>query len=166
MLSQDDQNSYGPPPGVDTSPAADGGARSRYPRRHFATDAGFMGALCLAASLAVPFFYQNRNATAWLGGVAIFVGTPLILGLLLGGRSRFARQTAVLLLLACPIVYAITDPLPHVYEIVRDSIFLTTGGMVILVCSGWTVTCLKSNRLTCAFASALGVLSGQLPLRS
>ena len=155
MIMQQD-----PPPGAHASPAADGVARSHYPRGHLLTDIGFTGALCLAASLAVPFLYQNRNVTAWLGSVALFVGAPLILGLLLGGRSRFARQTAFLFLLACPIVYAITDSLPHVYEMVRDSIFLTTGGMVILVCSGWMVRCLQSNRSTCAFASALGVLSG------
>lgn len=151
---------HDPPRVSDPSPVADGVASSRHPQRHLLIDVAFTTALCLAAGLAVPFLYQSRNATAWLGGVAFFAGSPLALGLFLGGRDRFAQRTAILFLLACPIVYAITDPLPRVYERVRDAIILATGGMVILVCSAWTVMFFQSNRPTYAFVSALGVLSG------
>lgn len=142
------------------APAAVGAASSPRSRTRFLTDLAIVVGVFLAASVAVPFLYRNRGVGIWLGSVALFVAAPLLVGSLFGGRSRFARRTAGLLLLACPVVYAIIDFLPHAYEMARDVILLTTASVAIFVSSGWMAPCLQSRRWPQGLAGATGVLTG------
>ena len=142
------------------APAAGGTAPSAHLRTRFLTDLAVVAGSFLAASAAVPFLYRNRGFKIWLGSVVLFVAAPLLVGSLFGGRSRFARRSAGLLVFACPVVYAITDSLPPAYEMARDVLFLTTASVVVFVSSGGMASCLQSHRWRCALAGASGVLTG------
>ena len=101
---------------------------SKHPRRYLLADVGIIAATCASASFAVPIMYAERcDEIIWGLSILAFVGFPVLAGIVRGKPSFPANLTAGMLLLACPIVYALTDPLPVPFELLRDAFFLATG---------------------------------------
>ena len=110
--------------------------------------------------VAVPFFYNDRmNGRVFTGGMLAFVGIPFIAGVLQKQPHRSVVVVAIVLLLFCPVVYAITDPLAVEFEKLRDGYFLTIGSTLIFVSATWLVSSFKLRRLAHAVTAALGLLS-------
>jgi len=126
-----------------------------------ATDAVIIGVACLGAWLALPLMYAERfNRTIWCVSIVAFVGFPLLAGIVRRQPSLPATLIAGILLLACPVVYQITDPLPVRFEMLRDAFFLATGSTVTFVSAGWTVSFVRARQWIQMFATgALNVVA-------
>ena len=97
---------------------------SKHPNRYRITEIGIVAAICLSASLAVPVMYAERfNDILWGSCILAFVGLPVRLGIVRGKPAFLANLAAVILLLACPIVFVLTDHLPARFELLRDAFF-------------------------------------------
>lgn len=119
----------------------------RHPRRFVLTDAGIIAAVFLGASLAVPIMYSSRfDGTVWAVSIVAFVGIPVLAGIVRGQPSFLANLTAGILLLACPIAYAVTDPLPVRFELLRDVLFLATGSTLTFISTGWTTNSARARQ--------------------
>jgi hypothetical protein len=116
----------------------------------------FIAAVLISAMLAVPFFYSHRmNDGLFIGGLLTFVGIPLIAG----AFDRSVTLAAMVLLLLCPIVGVITDPLAILFERLRDGYFLGTGSAIIFVSSIWIANCVRARKLDHIAIAILGLLS-------
>jgi hypothetical protein len=121
---------------------------------------GFVVAAFLCAMIAVPFFYNHRmNDAVFTGGFLAFVGTPLIAGILQTQTHRPVTLVAAGLLLFCPVVYSITDPLAVEFEKLRDGYFLGTGTAIIFVSTVWLITSYRIRKGIQAFAAGLSLAS-------
>jgi hypothetical protein len=120
-----------------------------------------------AALIAVPFSYSHRiNAVVFGGCVIAFAGIPLYFGLAQKHAHRGIAMVAAGLLLLCPVVYAITDPLAAEYERWRDIYFLGTFSAIVFVSASWLVNFYRSGRwlfsgaaLLCLVLAAIGVIA-------
>lgn len=109
-------------------------------------EAGFIGALCVASLVAVPSLYGIKPGEVWGGSTAAFAGLPLLAGMIWGRPSRFANLAAGTLLLSCPIIYILTDPLPVTFEMMRDAFFLATSSSITFVSAGWIASFVRSRQ--------------------
>lgn len=127
------------------------------------TQLTIVGVLLVSAMLAVPFFYafnnhRLTNALYWVGATA-FIGLPLAAGSVQRSLSQAAIATTGALLLACPLVYAITDPLPVAYEKPRDGFFLGTATTVVFVCAAWASTAWQTRKWQAILLAVFGVVA-------
>jgi hypothetical protein len=139
--------------------------RLSHPFESFApsvAEALVVGAMCVGAFIVVPFLYVQRSGELWTASIVAFGGVPLIAGLLWKRTYRFSSATTSVLFLTCPIIYALTDPLPALFEIVRDASFLATSSMVIFVSAASFMTYARSRRWGRACAAAMGVVCGAI----
>jgi hypothetical protein len=130
-------------------------ASARFGSQYVAAELAVIAAACLGAVIAVPLLYQERSGVIWVSSIAVFAGVPLLVGIVCGHTTRFANLTAGLLLLACPLIYLLTDPLPVAWEKARDAAFLATGSIVTFVTAAWSGHFLRARKWILAFAGGL-----------
>ena len=119
-----------------------------------------IGVAFLGAMIAVPFFHDHRmNAGVWLAGMILFIGLPLLAGALQSQPSRAALMAAGILLMVCPLVYVVTDPLAVQYEKLRDGFFLATGATILFVCVAWSSRFVRSRKWFAFSVAASGAVS-------
>jgi hypothetical protein len=75
-------------------------------------------------------------------------------------QLRSITLAAAILVLGCPLAYAITDPLPLPFEKLRDGYFLTTAILVVAVSATWLAYSLVSRNWRIVLAAITGLLSG------
>jgi hypothetical protein len=124
------------------------------------TQAAMFGMTCLGAAIAVPFFYEHRSPAVWLGGVVAFALLPFLAGVFWRRPTLAATYVAGVLVLLCPFVYLLTDPLDVKFEKARDAFFVLTSSTVIFVSTNWAATCARSGSWTRLVVATLGVLAG------
>lgn len=119
-----------------------------------------VGVILTAAMIAVPLFYNHRmNAGALTGGIVTFVGVPFLAGILQKQAHRAVALTASILLVFCPVVYAVTDPLAVQFEKLRDGYFLGTGATIIFVSTVWVAYFTSLRKWPAMFAAVAALLS-------
>ena len=92
----------------------------------------------LAATIAVPYNYGHRfNDAGFIGSVLVFIGIPILAGITQRRPHLPIALVATGLILLCPIVYAVTDPLAKEFERVRDVYFLGTFSTTVFVSTNW-----------------------------
>jgi hypothetical protein len=110
--------------------------------------------------MAVPFFYNHRmNDGVFVGGLLAFVAPPVLAGTCQKQAERSITQLAVILLLLCPLVYAVTDRLDVQFEKLRDGFFLGTGSTIIFVSAERLNSSYRSRRWLHAVAAASSLAS-------
>ncbi len=110
--------------------------------------------------IAVPLFYNHRiNAGVFTGGTVTFIVVPFVAGTLRKQPVPSMAVTASILLLLCPMVYAITDPLAVQFERLRDVYFLTTGATIIFVSAMWLTYSFRSRKWIITFSTVAAMLS-------
>jgi hypothetical protein len=110
--------------------------------------------------IAVPSLYNHRmNDAVFTGGLLAFVGTPLIAGLRQTQTHRAVTLVAAGILLFCPVVYGITDPLAVEFEKLRDGYFLGTGTAIIFVSTVWLIASYRIRKGIQAVAAGLSLAS-------
>jgi hypothetical protein len=120
----------------------------------------FIVVAVLCSMLAVPFFYDHRmNDGLFTAGMLTFVGIPSIAGIVQTRAHRSIALTAISLLLLCPLVYLVTDPLAVEFERLRDGYFLATGSTLVFACAIWLASSLRSRSAPLVAIAALGLLS-------
>ena len=75
-------------------------------------------------------------------------------------QQRGITLAAATLVLGCPLVYAITDPLPVHFEKFRDGYFLATATLVIVVSAAWLAYSVRSQNWRIMLAATVSLLSG------
>lgn len=119
--------------------------------------------LFLAAAIAIPLCYSHRmNGGIFFGTLLAFTVTPLSVGLWEKQAYRSVTLVALALVLLCPVVFVITDPLAAEFEKVRDIYFLGTFSTVLLVSSTWYMTAYRTRKWFQYFAAILGGSSSAL----
>lgn len=117
-------------------------------------DAVIIGLAWLGAWLTLPLMYAERfNRIIWGVSIVAFVGIPLLAGILRRRPSLPSTALAGILLLACPVVYLITDSLSVRFEMWRDAFFLGTGSSVTFISAGWTASFARARQWIQTFAT-------------
>jgi hypothetical protein len=124
---------------------------------------GYIGAAMLCAMIAAPYCYNHRMDRAVLFGTLwAFTVIPLIVGVFSKQAYRSVTLAALALLLLCPVVYAITDPLAKEFEQVRDGYFLAASSSMVLVSSAWMASSYRSGNWLRCLAAIFGGISSSL----
>jgi MFS family permease len=121
---------------------------------------GLIVAFFVFAMIALPYFYGYRmNDLAFTGGVLAFIGVPLIAGLLQTRVRRPVMLLAAILLILCPVVYALTDRMSVEFEKLRDGYFLGVGIAIIFVAAAGLIESYKTGKRGRAVAASLCLAS-------
>jgi hypothetical protein len=75
-------------------------------------------------------------------------------------QRRGITVAAAILVLGCPLVYAVTDLLPVPFEKFRDGYFLATAVLVILVSAIWLAYSVRLRDWRVMFGATAGLLTG------
>ena len=97
-----------------------------------------IGAGLLCAAIATPIIsHRWLSHTIFYVGLTIFIGIPLLAGLMHNQTSTLATILAVVLLGTCPIVYIVCQSGPSQAESLIGGYFLFTGWTLIFVFTSW-----------------------------
>jgi hypothetical protein len=112
----------------------------------------------LCAMVVVPYCYNHRmDDGVFTASLLAFTGVPLIAGILQRHTHRFVALVVAVLLLFCPLIYAVTKPLAIEFETIRDSYFLGVGSTLLFVSATWLSSSYKTRRWIHAVAAACGL---------
>jgi hypothetical protein len=115
-----------------------------------------VAALAIGAFLAVPHLYENRfDPKLFWVGIAVFCILPPLAGMFQGQPRPPLTLFAAAMLLACPLVYLITDSMDARFEVGRDCFFLATFAIVSLISGAWTRSLVRAGRWSLASGAAI-----------
>lgn len=115
--------------------------------------------LYMAAMIAMPFLYSHRmDVVVWIGSAIAFVALPLFVGILQTKANYSLTRAAAVLLLLCPLIYAITDRLDVQFEKLRDGHFLATGATIIFVSAAWLTQSVRKRNWAALVVAIIGLI--------
>ncbi len=104
------------------------------------------------------FLIANVNPKLFSVGVLIFIGIPLAIALVRKELKRSTVRMAVVLLILCPVVYAVTDRMDSEFERLRDVYFLVTGSMIVFVFAAWLTSAISTQNWKPVVGAAWGLV--------